>query len=178
VVKLRTERLLLRQARPADLAAIHAILADPRATAFWSTPPHRDLEQSRAWLRKMIGTAADEGEEFIVEHDGRVIGKVGLYRFPEIGFIFDPAYWGRGMATEAIRPVLDRAFTVHRLAAVEADVDPRNQASIRLLARLGFKETGRKQRTWLVGEKWCDSVYLRLDRPSWQTGSDPSHRPI
>ena len=171
MVVIRTERLLLRPATAADLTAMNAILGNPQATAFWSTPPHRDLEQTREWLQSMIDIAEHEGEDFIVEHEGRVIGKAGLYRFPEIGFILHPDFWGRGLAAEALRPVLDRAFLVHGLAAVEADVDPRNAASLNLLARLGFEETGRKERTWQVGERWCDSVYLRLDRPSWRTAS-------
>lgn len=162
-----TERLRLRPATLEDLDALHAILADARAMAYWSTLPHRDREQTRAWLHDMIAIPAGEGEDFIVEHAGRVIGKAGLYRFPEIGFIFAPESWGRGFAREAVRVVLDRAFEVHRLPAVEADVDPRNEASLRLLAHLGFRETHRKSRTWLIGEQWCDSVYLRLDAAAW-----------
>ncbi|GAO38765.1 putative acetyltransferase [Sphingomonas changbaiensis NBRC 104936] len=167
MIEIRTERLRLRPATAADLPSIHSILSDPRATAYWSTPPHQYLEQSRAWLRGMIDIPADEGEDFVVEQDGRVIGKAGLYRFPEIGFIFNPEMWGRGFAAEALRAVLDRAFNLHGLAFVEADVDPRNEAALKLLARLGFRESGRKERTWLVGEEWCDSVYLRLSRADW-----------
>ena len=166
MVEIRTERLWLRPACAEDLGALHAILADARAMAYWSTPPHRDLEQTREWLQSMIDIPPGEGEDFILEHDGRVIGKAGLYRFPEIGFILDPGYWGRGFAGEALRAVIDRAFAVHGLDRIEADVDPRNLASLRLLERLGFVETSRKTRTWNVGGQWCDSVYLRLDQPS------------
>jgi len=165
MASIRTERLLLRRATAADLMAMHAVLADERATAFWSTPPHETVEQSSAWLRAMIDIPVGEGEDFIAENDGRVIGKAGFYRFPEIGFIFHPGAWGRGFAFEALRPALDRAFAVHGLEAVEADVDPRNLRSLALLARLGFREVARRRRTWLVGDRWCDSVYLRLDRP-------------
>jgi RimJ/RimL family protein N-acetyltransferase len=164
MTEITTERLRLRPAAKADLAAIHAILSNPRATTYWSTPPHDSIEQSRAWLDGMISIARTEGEDFVVEHQGRVIGKAGLYRFPEIGFIFHPDVWGQGFAKEALRPVLDRAFSLHRLQSVDADVDPRNAASLRLLAGLGFREIGRRERTWLVGEQWCDSVDLRLSR--------------
>lgn len=168
MVEIRTERLLLRPATPDDLMPLNAILSDADATAFWSTPPHRNLDQTRDWLQSMIDIRSDEGEDFILEHDGRVVGKAGLYRFPEIGFILHPDYWRRGLATEALRAVLERAFEVHRLASVEADVDPRNAASLKLLARLGFEEIGRKKRTWRIGGRWCDSVYLRLDAANWR----------
>lgn len=168
--ELTTARLRLRPPVPGDLPSLHAILSDPRAMAFWSTPPHRSLDESETFLRGMISASPPEGEEFVVEEAGRVIGKIGLWRFPEIGFILDPACWGRGVATEAARPVLARAFRVHRLAAVEADVDPRNTASLRLLGRLGFTETGRAERTLRIGDSWYDSVYLRLTAARWQRG--------
>jgi RimJ/RimL family protein N-acetyltransferase len=164
MVEIRTDRLLLRPATFRDVDAFHTIFADPTAMAFWSTPPHQDIAETQRWVTSMINIGAREGEDFVIELEGRVIGKAGLYRFPEIGFILHPETWGRGYAQEALQPVLARAFEVHRLASVEADVDPRNSASLRLLARLGFRETHRASRTWQVGGQWCDSVYLRLSR--------------
>ena len=165
MAELETPRTRLRPAHAGDLEAIHAILSDPLATAYWSTPPHSAIEESRDWLAAMIAIAPAEGEDFVVEHDGRVIGKAGLYRFPEIGYIFHPDVWGRGLAREALAAILDRAFAVHRLDRVTADVDPRNLASLKLLAGLGFVETGRAARTWHVGGRWCDSIYLALEAP-------------
>ena len=46
---------------------------------------------------------------------------------------------------------------------VGAEVDPRNTASLRLLTRLGFVETGRAERTMQWRDEWCDSIYLRRD---------------
>lgn len=162
---IRTARLTLRHAAEADLEGIHAVLGNPRAMAYWSTEPHGSLQQTRIWLNDMIATRPDRGEDFIVEHDGRVIGKAGLYRFPEIGYILHPDAWGKGFATEMLRPILDRAFVVHGLPAVVADVDPRNAASLTLLKRFGFRETGRAERTVEIAGRWFDSVYLRLDNP-------------
>jgi RimJ/RimL family protein N-acetyltransferase len=161
---LQTHNLRLRYAREADLDAMHAILCHPKAMRFWSTPPHADRAQTQEWLSSMIAIEPELGEDFVVEFEGRVIGKAGLYRFPEIGFIFHPDYWGRGLAREALEAVLERAFEVYRLERVIADVDPRNAASLGLLSRLGFQETSRKSRTWLIADQWCDSVYLSLSR--------------
>ncbi|GGC24292.1 N-acetyltransferase [Novosphingobium marinum] len=161
-MRLQTDRLVLRPAGWEDLDAMHAILADERATAYWSTPPHSDLEETKEWLGRMIAIPPGEGEDFIVEREGRLIGKAGLYSFPEVGFIFHPDSWGMGYAAEALIAVLRRAFDVHRLPRVEADVDPRNERSLRLLAQLGFFEVQRMERTWFVGGEWTDSVYLHL----------------
>jgi ribosomal-protein-alanine N-acetyltransferase len=170
-VEFRTDRLRLRPARPDDLDAIHAILTNPLAMTYWSTPPHETLQQSRDWLQSMIDISPREGEDFIVEQDGRVVGKAGLWRFPEIGFIFHPDHWGQGYAQEALNVVIGRAFDVHGLPKIDADVDPRNTGSLKLLARLGFQETARKEKTWLIADQWCDSVYLSLDEARWREGT-------
>lgn len=173
MVEIRTERLTLRPARPTDLAALHAVFREPRAMTYWSEPPHETIERTRVWLDEMIAIPPDEGEDFVVELDGVAIGKAGLHRFPIIGFILAPDHWGRGLAAEALRAVLARAFEVHGLPAIDADVDPHNAACLRLLGRLGFVEIGRRERTWLVGDQWCDSVDLRLDAASWRTRASP-----
>lgn len=159
-----TERLILRRPEVRDLGALHAILSNPVAMRYWSTLPHASLGESREWLKAMMASPQDESDDFVVEFEGRVIGKAGFWRLPEIGYIFHPDHWGRGFARESLAALIARAFIRFDIPAVIADVDPRNTASLKLLARLGFVETGRKPATWLIGEEWCDSVYLRLER--------------
>jgi ribosomal-protein-alanine N-acetyltransferase len=162
MAQILTQRLLLRPARPDDAGPLHAIFRNPETMRYWSRPPHRDLAETEQWLLSMLAIAPHEGEDFIVEHSGTIIGKAGLYRFPEIGFIFAPEFWGQGLAREALTPIIARAFAIHRLARIIADVDPRNAASLALLGRLGFCETGFRERSWLIGGECCDSVDLAL----------------
>ena len=162
---IKTERLLLRPASINDVADLHDIFSNPDAMAFWSTPPHISLAETEAWVATTMSIDPREGEDFVVECSGQVIGKAGLYQFPEIGFILNPNSWGRGYAREALTALIDRAFLVHRLPSIDADVDPRNKASLGLLQRLGFQVVGHALRTWNVDGVWCDSVYLRLMRP-------------
>jgi ribosomal-protein-alanine N-acetyltransferase len=137
-VELVTARLRLRRAAPSDLADLHEILSDPAAMRFWSSPPHRDLERTRGWLADMMADGPPLSDDFVIEHDGRVIGKAGCWRLPEIGFILQPRCWGQGFAAEACAAVIAHVFATYDLAAITADVDPRNGASLRLLGRLGF----------------------------------------
>ena len=162
---LRTERLLLRRARPDDVAAFHAIMSDPRAMLYWSTPPHATLDETREWVASMVEDSPEEREDFVVELDGRVIGKAGCYRLPEIGYILHPDVWGRGYAREAMAAVIAHIFATREIDKITADVDPRNTASTGLLLRLGFTETHRARGTWQVGDQLCDSVYFALERP-------------
>ena len=164
-----TPRLHLRRARASDLNALHSVLSDARAMRYWSRPPHTDLEQTRTWLDSMIQAPPQTSCDYVVEHAGRVIGKAGCWRVPEIGYILHPDAWGQGLAQEALNAVIPKVFASFPIDAITADVDPRNDASVKLLGRLGFIETHRAARTWLVGEEWCDSVYFALGRPGLDT---------
>jgi RimJ/RimL family protein N-acetyltransferase len=167
---IRTERLLLRRARPDDLDAFHAILSDRIAMRYWSTPPHATLEETREWLHRTITSPADASDDYVVELDGRVIGKAGCWRLPEIGYILHRDHWGKGYAREAMIAVTAHIFATRDVARLIADVDPRNQGSIALLLRLGFAETHRAKGTWQVGDELCDSVYFALPRPTSSIG--------
>lgn len=161
MVDIRTERLLLRSARADDVDAFHAMLSDPRAMAYWYRTPHERVEDTHDWLGAMIDLDPRIGEDFVVEWNGRVIGKAGLRRFPRIGYIFHPDAWGQGFATEALRPIIDRAFATHSLTMIEAEVDARNGPSLRLLVRVGFLPFRYVPRTFCIAGTWSDSVFLR-----------------
>lgn len=158
-VVLHTSRLVLRRAEASDLGAMHAILGDAEAMRYWSTPPHTTLEQTERWLRAMIEQGDDD---FVVTVGGEVVGKAGFFLPDEVGYILHPRVTGRGIGTEAVHAVIDRAFTVRGYSVVRADVDPRNRPSLALLTKLGFVETGRATGTFRVGDELCDSVYLEV----------------
>jgi RimJ/RimL family protein N-acetyltransferase len=161
---LRTERLLLRRATLGDLEALHAIMSDQETMRYWSTLPHDDLRTTRRWLLSMIAAPPEMSDDFVITCDGKTVGKVGAWKLPEVGFLLSRRLWGKGYAVEALRAYIARAFQ-RGASHLVADVDPRNAASLRVLSRCGFVETGRSANTWCVGGVWTDSVYLRLDRP-------------
>ena len=168
---VRTERLLMRRAEVRDLGPMHAVLSSPEAMRYWATPPHTSLHQSREWLKAMMASPENESDDLVVEYQGRVIGKAGFWRLPEIGYVFHPDSWGMGLGFECLSALIDRAFRRFAFDGLLADVDPRNTGSLRLLAKLGFVETRREAATILVGDEWCDSVYLELKREDWRRSS-------
>jgi [ribosomal protein S5]-alanine N-acetyltransferase len=160
-VVLQTPRLLLRRATMADLDDIHALLSDPVAMRYWSSAAHTEVDQSRGWLESMVNADLAISDDFVIEHDGAVIGKAGCWRLPEIGYILRREHWRKGLAFEALSAVIESIFRRHKIDAIRADVDPRNEASLALLQKLGFIETHRAERTWYTNDEWCDSVYLK-----------------
>jgi RimJ/RimL family protein N-acetyltransferase len=165
--RLITPRLILRRAQRSDLDDLHRAFSDPRAMRYWSRPEHATLAETRRFLDTMRARTSQgqmASDDFVIEHQGRAIGKAGAWALPEIGFLLHPDHWGQGLASEAMRAIIPYLFATHPVDRLTADVDPRNAACLRLLGRLGFVETRRAEKTILWGSEWCDSIYLALPR--------------
>ena len=102
--------------------------------------------------------------------DDRVIGTCTLssislpHKRAELGFAVARAHWGRGFASEATEALVRFAFDVLGLHRLEADVDPRNGASIRCLERLGFRREGYARERYHLGGEVQDAVLYGLLR--------------
>ncbi len=165
MTRIETDRLIIRPPTLADAEQLHDIFSHADAMQYWSTLPHTDLSQTIAYIEGVIALPSEQGEDFVVEHNGIVIGKAGFWRFPEIGYIFHPDSWGKGIASEAVGALLEHGFGQCKLTKVIADVDPRNAGSIRMLEKLGFHETHRKTETIKIGDQWFDSIYFAKTAP-------------
>lgn len=166
MTRIVTDRLVLRTAEPGDLQAMHRVLSDPRAMTWWSSLPHETLEQTQDWLAGMIANGPDN-PDFVIERHGQVIGKAGFWKPPEVGYILHPDHWGQGLAREAVGAAIEHVFATTEIHDLNADVDPENVASIRLLEGLGFVRTGFAERTWCIGGIWKNSWYYGLSRSDW-----------
>jgi RimJ/RimL family protein N-acetyltransferase len=158
--EIKTRRLLLRPMRITDREDLFAVFGDPRVMRYWSTLPHTDAGQTEALIRETISADPATTAEFAIEYQGRAIGKAGFWRMPEIGFLLHPDFWQHGFGTEALQALIAYGFGQRRLDKITADVDPDNAASLGLLRKLGFEETGRAEKTLQIGDAWFDSVYL------------------
>ena len=173
-MEIRTARLVLRRAVPADVAAIHAIMSSPEAMRYWATLPHESMAETEAWFQKQFFSGDPARDEWVIEYGGHVVGNIGIWNAPEFGFILHPDVWGQGIGYEAASAYVAHVFATRAIDAITADVDPRNAASLGLLAKLGFVETSRAENTFLIGGVWCHSIYLALTRADWQ--SRQTHR--
>ncbi len=163
---IETRRLLLRGARPTDLQPLHIVFSDPRAMRYWDRPPHQDLAQTQRFLDHFIAADWDNREEYIIEFEGTCVGKAGMWKRYEIGYILHPDLWGRGLVSEALTAIIPRIFKRFPEAdTLTAELDPRNIGSIKVLEKQGFEQVGFAEKNFLYGEtEWCDTAYYGLTR--------------
>ena len=168
---LESERIRLRHPVPTDAASVLAIFGDDQAMRYWSHEPFETLERARKYL-----DGIDEGfrartlfQWAIAEKNtDEMIGTVTLLgwdqqnRRAELGFMLGRSRWGNGLAFEAVTTVLRFAFDKMNLHRVEADTDPRNAASRKLLGRLGFVEEGHLRQRWFTFGEYSDTVICGL----------------
>ena len=182
---LETPRLRLRPYRASDAAAMFALYSDPRVMRYWSFPPWREQAQAEAYVQRAVAEMhAGELMPWAVarREDDLLVGTATLHSWhqaqcrAELGYSLSPAQQGRGIATEALHAMLEFAFGPLGLRRVEADVDPRNLASCRLLERLGFRREGLLRARWEVAGEICDSAFFGLLAEEF-TSPLPAHRP-
>jgi RimJ/RimL family protein N-acetyltransferase len=153
-LSLKTERLLLRRWRSADLPALATINADPAAMELM--PATLSLAESAALIERMEACFETHGYGlWAVEMPGEAscIGFVGLspvdLNVPfapavEIGWRLARGFWGRGLATEAASRALAFGFGQRGLAEIVSFTAERNMRSRRVMERLGMHRDPRE----------------------------------
>ena len=148
MIELNTERLLVREFDTNDAEFILELLNQPSFIQFIGDKGVRSVDDARNY----ITTGPIESYQrhgfglYLVElKDRKVpIGMCGVLKReslpdPDLGFAFLPEYWGKGYAFEAASAALDQARDFFKLARILAITNPDNDASIKLLVKLGFK---------------------------------------
>lgn len=168
---ISTQRLLLRPFQRADLDALIPIFSDPDVMRYWDRPAHGSAAQTQEMLDQFMRHAPDAHLEYAVELQGRLIGRVGMWRRFEVGYIFAPQTWGQGFATEALRALIADIWARFPDAPnLTAELDPRNIGSARVLEKLGFAHLRTEEKNFLYGDtEWCDTAYYELPRPAPDT---------
>ena len=169
--QLQGKRVRLRGPRNDDADALFALFSDPAVMRYWSRPPMTTLGEAQG----LIGEMLDSFEQrslfnwmVSARDDDAVIGTCTLFRIDprhrhaEIGYALRSDHWGQGLAHEAVNLMLDWAFRRFDLQRVEADIDPRNEGSRRLLLRLGFASEGVLRQRFFVGDVVTDSEMFGL----------------
>jgi ribosomal-protein-alanine N-acetyltransferase len=148
---LETDRLILRGMRVSDASDMYEYARRPSVTEYLTWEPHASVEETREYLT-YVGQRYRTGDFYdwsvVDKETGRMIGTCGFTSFncpadsAEIGYVLNPAFQGRGLATEAVRRVLEFGFTELSLHRIEAHFIQGNDASRRLMERVGMQFEG------------------------------------
>lgn len=184
---LHTDRLRLRPFTDADADALFALHSDADVLRYWDSPPWSEPARADRFIATCRQLAEDgTGARLAVDRvsDGAFLGWCSLtrwnpdYRSAALGYCFTRAAWGHGYATEAARALLRWAFSTLDLNRVQAETDTRNEASARVLEKLGFLREGTLREDCVVDGEVSDSWVYGLIRREWRpAGPDSGDAP-
>jgi len=173
----RTERLQLRELRSSEGAEVAALLGDLRVVQHTMFPVHT-REQAADFIER---TRTARKTEPITRlgcgisprgADGTLIGLCGLEINPrlqagEIWYLFAVDSWGKGLATEVARGLVNIGFGDFDLHRVWATCLPENPASARVLEKTGFRKEGHQRQNLPIQGQWRDSYLFALLKDEW-----------
>ncbi|QNP74314.1 GNAT family N-acetyltransferase [Streptomyces roseirectus] len=173
---LDTDRLRLRLFGPADLDDLYAYQRLPEVARYLYRPPLTRERCEESLARRADGTGwTRDGDDLVLavcrRDEPGVVGEIVLKLASaraaqaEIGWVFHPAFGGRGYATEAARAAASLAFGALRVHRLFARLDTRNTGSVRVCERLGMRREAHLVENDLDGDEWgSEYVYALLAR--------------
>lgn len=171
---LSTNRLHLRRITNEDAEEIFFQRSDKRMLRYLDRNPIRSIDEAKQWI-KMIDNGINNDEYIAwgitLKNEPKLIGTITFWNLQkehyraEIGYALHPDYQGRGIMQEAIDTVLDFGFKNMKLHSVEANVNPANAASIKLLERNKFVREAYHRENYYYNGRFLDSAIYSLLSP-------------
>ena len=166
----KTERLLLRSISMFDAGTLFQIRTMPELFSYFGREPFKTIQESEEHIALLLkNIEKNEGVIWAIafkESPETLIGTIGYWRLlkehfrAEIGYMLHPGYWNRGIMKEALKEVINYAFNDTAIHSIEANIDPENIASGRLLESCGFIVEGYfKENYYSKGEFKDSKIY-------------------
>ncbi|MCG6913269.1 GNAT family N-acetyltransferase [bacterium BMS3Abin03] len=169
--KLESKRLYFRRMNLSYAKDIHQIRSNNDVMKFMDVTRTKSVNDAKRLIRNVREDYKNEkGVSWaIIEKNLKsFIGYAGFWRMQpqhcrgEIGYALKPEYWGKGFMTEALKTIIDFGFHKMNLHSIEANVNPKNQKSKKLLKRLGFRKEAYFRENYLFEGKFLDSEIYSL----------------
>jgi RimJ/RimL family protein N-acetyltransferase len=178
---LKGGKVLLRAIEREDLKRLHELESNVELVLLgdghWQPEPLAAFEKN---FDKLL--EGDERHWFVIEADGRVIGKIGFVQSnrrngtAEFGIeIYDPEYIGKGYGRDAINVLLDWAFRIQNFRRIWLKTNAANERALRCYQAVGFVEEGRLRQQLYYEGRYVDAVLMGLLRSEWEE-SRPEER--
>ena len=185
--ELRTKRLVLRRFKPRDVDHVFAYAGDPEWAEYLvsAVPQPYSRRNAEEFIARQMRASVDQEPTWAMVLDGTVVGGIGLNvdlgsETGDLHYGLGRAYWGRGIALEASKTIVDWAFQQRRLAKISARADLRNRRSRRVMEKLGMTQEGvrRSQAKTTNSDQRTDLVYYGLLPREWELASPSSPSPV
>lgn len=147
---LTTDRLILRSITPEDASVIFKLRSNPDVMQYVNRPLVQSMEEAVAWVELVMNNVKNNiGITWCIclkNNPSENIGNIGLWRIEcenyraEIGYMLEPTFHKKGIMSEALNRIIDFGFSQMNLHSIEAQIDPENKASAKLLEKSGFKK--------------------------------------
>lgn len=169
--EMSTDRLLLRKPKPGDAADIFEIRSNPDTMKYMARPIMRTLDDAHAHIEKLLKRIHENtGIEWVLEEKAshKLIGTIGIWRIDvnnyrgELGYILNKEWQHKGIMTEVFPMVIRYGFDHIKLHSFEADVDPLNEASARLLEKNRFRREAFFKENHFFDGMYIDSFIYSL----------------
>ena len=163
-VELWTDRMLLRRYRPEDAQALYRYLGtDPAMYKYSGWNPYATLEMAQETVREFIGSYGDEQSySWVMDVDDGIVGTIGAYDFKddqiEVGFSVVKGWQGRGLATAALKKVLEYLTENEGISCVTAWCAAENIGSRKVLEKAGMRLVSEEKDGLLVGDRVYDKL--------------------
>ena len=171
---IETKRLILRKFTLEDAKEVQSLRSDERVMNHMDSKKHLSIEQSEEFIKENFKTYALEKGIFwaITEkNSGVFIGDFAYWRIDhknyraEIGYTLKPDYWGKGYMKETMDAALKFGFKELNLHSFEANINPENNNSRKILDRTGFKKEAYFRENYYYDGRFLDSeIYCLLER--------------
>lgn len=176
-IQLHTERLLIRPIRLDDAKAIFEYRSDAKVNQYQGWIPKTLMDVDGFIINRVSSTIDMIGTWFqfviIKKENNELIGDIGLHFFDsdksqvEIGCTLNKTQHKKGYATEALRAIGNYVFHDLHKHRMIASIDPRNQASIQLFERLGFRKEAHFKKSLLINGEWVDDLIYAVLKDEW-----------
>ena len=175
--ELHTLRLTLRRMMVTDTADMYEYASRQDVTRYLTWYSHPDRNYTREYLQYIAGryrAGMFYDWAIVYEADGKMIGTCGFTAFDaasdsaEIGYVLNPDYWGRGIATEAVSEVLRFGFEEMHLHRIEAKFMEGNDASRHVMEKVGMTFEGMSRESRLVKGKYVSVGVCAILYDEWK----------
>jgi len=168
---LETDRLILREIKPEDVKEVYEIRASKDVMKYFGKDPLKSIKDAEELIK--ITTDGFKNKEGIrwgitLKGSDKLIGSGGIWRIlkphlrGEIGYELSPDYWQKGIMSEAIAEMIRFSFEKMNLHTIEANLDPANIASIKLLEKSGFVKEGHIKESYYQNGAFTDTAVYSI----------------